>query len=114
MEGEGQDQAGAAAVAEPDEDKLLREQAEKRVEEKLEFRTHLVVYLVVNSVIFAVWLVIALTAGGDAWWPWFLFPLLGWGIGLSLHAWGVYGPQSTRREAMVQQEMDRIKKQRAK
>jgi len=48
------------------------------------------VYVIVNGMIWAVWLVIGLASGGGNWWPWPIFPTLGWGIGLALNAWDVY------------------------
>lgn len=49
------------------------------------FRGHLVRYLIVNLFLVGIWLV---TDAGH-FWP--AYPILGWGIGLSLHAWQVYG-----------------------
>jgi hypothetical protein len=91
----------------------IQAKAEKRVEEKVGFRTHLTVYLIVNTLLFFIWLFTSLFAA-DGWiFPWFLFPLIGWGIGIAFHAWGVYGPNNSeaRREAMVQKEMERIKRE---
>lgn len=56
-------------------DAQLREQARKRVE----FRTHLIVYCVING---ALWLTWYLTGSN---YPWPLWPMIGWGIGLVLH-----------------------------
>jgi hypothetical protein len=53
--------------------------------QKLGFRVHLGVYLAVNALLFATW---ALTSGwtdDGISFPWFLFPLLGWGVGLVAH-----------------------------
>jgi len=38
---------------------------------------------------------------------------VGWGIGITFHAWSVYGPYSSedRREAKIHEEMERIKKE---
>lgn len=56
-------------------DTQLHELARKRVE----FRTHLIVYCVVNG---ALWLLWYITGHG---YPWPLWPLIGWGIGLIFH-----------------------------
>lgn len=56
-------------------DNQLRQQAHKRVE----FRTHLLVYCVVNG---ALWMMWAFTSRG---YPWPVWPLIGWGIGLVFH-----------------------------
>jgi len=57
----------------------LMKEAEKRAEEKLGFYVHLTVYSIVNIMLFLIWLFI--TKG----FPWFLFPLGGWGIGILFH-----------------------------
>lgn len=56
-------------------ERQLRELARKRVE----FRTHLIVFLVVNG---ALWLIWFLTGGGYMWPVW---STIGWGIGIVLH-----------------------------
>ena len=43
------------------------------------FRIHAVVYVAVNVMLVVIW---ALTWTGH---PWFVYPLLGWGIGLAAH-----------------------------
>ena len=56
-------------------DSQLKELAHKRVE----FRTHLVVYCVINTALWVTWFV---TGQGYIWPVW---PLVGWGIGLLFH-----------------------------
>ncbi|MEF8879990.1 MAG: 2TM domain-containing protein [Candidatus Thermoplasmatota archaeon] len=75
------------------DDKELREKAEKRAEEKIGFYTHLTVYIVVNLFLIIIWFF----NGGSSWFskgegvfPWFIFPLFGWGIGISAHFVGVF------------------------
>ena len=94
-------------TAELDEEQL-RSKAEKRVEEVTGFKWNLIAYVVVNIVIFVIWLVLALVGSGT-WFPWFIFPLAGWGIGVAFHGWSVYGKRSKRHEELVQQEMERMK-----
>jgi len=60
------------------------ERARKRVEALKGFYTHAAVYVLVNIGLF----VINLLAGGS-WW--FFWPLIGWGIGLAVHALNVFG-----------------------
>jgi hypothetical protein len=48
------------------------------------FRFHLAIYVAVHVLLVATW---ALTGAG---FPWFIFPLLGWGIGLAAHAVAAY------------------------
>jgi hypothetical protein len=45
---------------------------------------HLIVFLAVNALLIAVNLIVT---PGTIWFPW---PLLGWGLGLAIHAWQVY------------------------
>lgn len=61
----------------------IYEQAKKRVEEKRGFYWNLTAYVVVNPMLVLVW---AFAAGGG--YPWFLWVLGGWGIGLLLHFLG--------------------------
>ena len=53
----------------------LHELAKKRVE----FRRHLTVYFVINSVLWIVWYL----TGGEYMWP--LWPMAGWGVGVTFH-----------------------------
>src|SRR5437660_873248 len=85
----------------------LRSQALRRLEKRKQFRTHLFTYVLVNVLLILVWLGTAISAGDGAWFPWPIFPLLGWGIGLAFHARSVYGTGIT--EADIQQEMNRLK-----
>ena len=52
------------------------------------FKTHLYAYIGVNTFLF----LINLITGRDYWW--FVFPLLGWGLGLFFHAVKVYARDS--------------------
>ncbi len=63
----------------------IYQRARKRVEEKKGFFVHLTVYVVVNCVLILIW---AFAADGG--FPWFLFPLCGWGIGIIFHFLGVF------------------------
>ena len=60
-----------------------RAAAVKRLKEKREFWQHVVVYVLVNSLLVVIW---AVTHNeGGHFWP--LWPILGWGIGMAIHAW---------------------------
>lgn len=54
---------------------------------------HVRAYAAVMTLLTAIWLVAALT-GGD-WYPWPVWPALGWGIGLVSHARGARRPRLT-------------------
>lgn len=63
------------------------------VERRRGFRIHLFVYLAVQVLLFATW---ALTSNDGQVMPWFVFPLLGWGIGVVAHYFAVRDGFSTR------------------
>ena len=58
----------------------LRALAARRVTAKKEFFTHLAAYVIVNAGLI---LIYAMTTWGG--YPWFIWPLFGWGIGLAFH-----------------------------
>lgn len=65
-------------------DKDLEDRVRERVREMKGFYTHLVIYVMVNILIFLIWLFT------DTGFPWFVFPLGGWGIGLFFHWYNVF------------------------
>jgi 2TM domain-containing protein len=87
----------------PDEQKL-RERAEQRVKARRDFKTHVVMYVLVNAMLVVIWAVTS--DDGDLFWP--IFPILGWGIGLAANAWDVYGRKPIT-EAEIQREADRLR-----
>jgi uncharacterized membrane protein YccC len=76
----------------PVPDEALRAAAERSLRRKHDFLQHLFSYLVVNGLFVTIWLIVGLTGG--SWFPWPLFPMIGWGIGLAFHAWAAFGPPS--------------------
>ncbi|GAB2626839.1 hypothetical protein Aab01nite_79770 [Paractinoplanes abujensis] len=54
---------------------------------RLGVRIHLAAYLLMAVVTAGVWLTVALAA--DVWYPWFVWPVLGGGLGVLGHATGV-------------------------
>ena len=80
----------------------LREEAIRRLKKKRDFRTHLLTYVLVNALLVVIW---AVTSAGF-FWP--IFPIMGWGIGVALNAWDVYGrPQIT--EEQIRREQERLR-----
>lgn len=67
------------------EEDIGREAAVKRIKAKREFWQHVVVYVLVNGLLVVVWWQ---TNAGTHFWP--MWPLLGWGIGLAMHAWDTF------------------------
>jgi len=84
----------------------IYEEAKKRVEAKRGFYTHLVSYLVVNIMLIIIW---AFPAGGG--YPWFLWPLGGWGIGLIIHFFQVFVWPSGGDRAAIAKEVEKIKRE---
>lgn len=92
----------------PEDQAALREVAVVRLKQRRAFKAHLLVYVLVNAVVWAIWLVIGLTSGGGNWWPWPIFLTLAWGIGIAMNAWEVYFRQPIT-AADVEQEMRRLR-----
>lgn len=93
------------APIDPTSDRELRRRAEARVEAREGFTVHLLIFLAVNGLLWAIW---ALNGANlAAAWP--IWATVGWGIGLIAHWWTVYGRDDRRREAAIQAEMDRLR-----
>lgn len=82
----------------------LREAAIKHLKAKRDFKGHLLAYVSTNVLLVAIWIAV----GGGFFWP--LFPIFGWGIGIAMHAWDVYAPDTT--PAQVDAEMERLSRTR--
>ena len=76
--------------------------ARERVEELKSFYSHLIVYVIVNAGLF---LFNMLTAPDRLW---FIFPLLGWGIGLAIHAFWVFAGSRLFSREWEEREIRRI------
>jgi hypothetical protein len=63
----------------------LRDAAVKQLGKKQDFHAHLLVYLLVNGVLWIIW---ALTMPGGFIWP--VIPMAAWGVGLVMNVWDVY------------------------
>jgi len=79
----------------------LRQQAIRRLKKRKDFVAHLVSYVIINAFLIGIWYFVA---GRGYFWPGWV--LLGWGIGLALNAWDVYGRREIS-EADIRREMDR-------
>ncbi len=64
----------------------LQAKAHRRLRERRDFRLHLLVYVLVNLMLVAIW-----AATGGPFWP--IFPIFGWGLGVALNGWSVYWRQ---------------------
>lgn len=85
----------------------IYQQARKRVEEKKGFFIHFTVYILVNILLVIIW------ATSGAGYPWFLWPLGGWGIGLLFHFLGVFvfSRRSNWEKKEIEKEVERLKKE---
>jgi hypothetical protein len=85
------------------EDTELREAALDRLKKRRDFHAHLLVYVMFNSLVWAIW---ALTGQGGFPWPLLLSGF--WGVGLVMNAWDVYARKPFTEE-QVRHEMDRLR-----
>jgi len=94
------------------DDELYR-LARKRVEEKKGFYVHFAVYLAVNALLIMIWWFTGEPGGR---FPWFIFPLGGWGIGVLFHFLGVFvfsRGTSTWESKEIEKEVERLKRDRS-
>jgi hypothetical protein len=87
-----------------DDDDDLRRLAIRRADQKLAFRSHLIAYAVVNGGLMA----INIASSPGHWW--FVWPLVGWGIGLVAHWASVYIDGDDLRSRMIEAEYEKLRK----
>jgi len=87
-----------------DREQVLHDKAIRQLKKQRDFRSHLLVYILINTFFVAIWL---LTDPNGFFWP--MFPIAGWGIGVIMNAWDVYGRQEIT-EQDIHREMDRLSK----
>jgi hypothetical protein len=61
-----------------------RERARQRVQDRRDFGSHVVAYIIINAFLIGVW---AFTGAGYFWPAWVL---AAWGVGLVFHAWDTF------------------------
>lgn len=83
-------------------DVTLREEALERLKKRQDLRAHLLVYVMVISLLWTIWL---LTMPGGFAWP--AIVMFGWGIGVVMNVWDVYARKPFT-EAEVQKEIERL------
>jgi hypothetical protein len=88
---------------ETEDETKLRQQAVARLKKRHDFKGHLLIYALVNAFLVLIW---AITDAHGFFWP--LFPMAGWGIGVVMNAWDVYG-SSGFGEDDVRREMVRLR-----
>lgn len=88
----------------PDKDPELWLIAKRRVS----FKYHLATYITVNIFFWILWY-FSEKDSSEAGWPWPVWPMLGWGIGLFFHYLGAY---VFPKENSVEREYEKLKKQK--
>lgn len=73
-------------------EKLTDEEIRKVAKARVGFKIHAAVYVIVNAFLAAIWFITNATGEAeDAWYYWPVWPLMGWGIGLAIHGFVVFG-----------------------
>ena len=88
----------------PPTEEELRAIAKKRVQNRNGFLIHLMMYVVVNAGLVLIWAV------SERGYPWFLWPLLGWGVGILAHLLSLFiGPDSPGEARAIDREVSRLR-----
>jgi hypothetical protein len=89
-------------------DEEIKTMARRRVEAKKGFFVHLSMYVIVNIFLFVIWFITM----GPGTFPWFLFVIFGWGIGVVANAVAVFvAPRNSAWEQKeYEKEVERLKK----
>lgn len=83
----------------------VRARAVRRLKKKRDLATHVLVYVLVNTVLVIIW---AITSNGGFFWP--VFPIAFWGIGVVMNAWDVFHSQDFS-DAEIDREIARMQRQ---
>jgi len=78
-----------AAQEHADAERRARREARSLSGQRKGFRVHATVFVAVQLLLVVVWALSWATEGDG--YPWFIYPLLGWGIGLAAHYAAVRG-----------------------
>lgn len=84
----------------------IRDQALAQLKRKREFRAGIAVYLVINALLWVIWL-LSDERGDSNGIPWPLWVTVFWGIGMLIGAYNIYG-QKPISDAEVEAEMRKI------
>ena len=87
-------------------DEQIMELAKKRVKDKKDFYGHLTAWAMVNIILIIVW---AMTDFGG--YPWFIWCLGPWGVGVLFHFAGVFIFGSKSDLGAIEKEVEKIKKE---
>lgn len=89
-------------ISATDPEEEVRKRVRKKIKARDEFVSHLFWFILVNGFLVTIWF---FTGGG---FPWFLFPLLGWGMGLAGHGmdyYNKYGAGADKREVEFERKL---------
>ncbi len=88
------------------EDDEIYRLAMLRVEEKKGFIVDLISYIVINTLLVVIW---AVTWRG---YPWFIWPMMGWGVGVVFHFLGVFvfNHPTGWEKRELEKEMDKLRR----
>ena len=85
----------------------LRDQALASLKRKRDFRNQVAMWALMSAFFVAIW---AVTSDAEGFfWP--VFPIAGWGIGIGIQGYGIYGPGSKPiSEAEIERESERLRR----
>ena len=86
-----------------DTDDELRDRALQLLRKKSDLRAHMLAFVLINGFLVGIWAV----TGAGFFWP--VFPIMGWGIGLTFNVWDVYR-RAVPTEEQVRREMEAIRR----
>jgi hypothetical protein len=87
---------------ERESENTLRLQAIAVLKKRRDFRSHLLVYLLMNTAFVTIWVT---TTPDVFFWP--MLPMLFWGIGLVMNGWDVYHDDPS--EERIEREMEHLR-----
>jgi len=90
-------------IDDADREQELRDKAVRRLKKQRDFRSHLLVYVLVNTLLVVIWV---MTDPHGFFWP--VFPIAGWGIGVIMNAWDVWRGDFT--DDQIAHEMERLQR----
>ncbi len=70
-------------------DRDLYIEARRRVVARKNFYLHFAIYIIVNAMLIVIWATTDIKVA-EVRFPWFLYPLIGWGIGIIFHFMAVF------------------------
>ena len=80
----------------------------KIAEKRASFKKHFATYFIMNAFFWALWFFGGMNES-DQGWPWPVWPMLGWGIGLAFHYFGAYHDDKM---TSTEKEYEKLKKEK--